>query len=214
VVQFSAVWDDPVLYAARIALAGKAAKILAGLQFEIIYQQVSATAGVWRSRIALPTSLRTIEAGAVTITLPEFGIGIYTNGDFEVDVGFPWNMDFSVSFTAAAVIPPGIPVMGSGGFYFAKLSDATRSQVPPGTSVPAATNGTFNPIIAFGFGAQFGLGKSISMGVLKAGFALTAFGIVQGVVANGIPIRAATPAAAAAPSCRASTTSSSPAPSA
>lgn len=187
VVQFSAVFNDPVLYGARIALAGKAAKIFAGLQFEIIYQQVSATAGVWRARIALPTVLRTFEAGAVTITLPEFGIGIYTNGDFEVDVGFPWNMDFSVSFTVAAIIPPGIPVLGSGGFYFAKLSDATKSQVPPGTSVPAAINGTFNPIICFGFGAQFGLGKSLSMGVLQAGFSLTAFGILQGVLAKWHP---------------------------
>ncbi len=186
VVQFSAVFDDPVLYAARVALDGKAAKIFAGLEFQIIYQQVSNTAGVWRARIALPTSLRTFEAGAMTITLPEFGVGIYTNGDFEVDIGFPWNMDFSVSFTVAAIIA-GFPVMGSGGLYFAKLSDATKSQAPPGSSVPAAINGTFNPIIAFGFGAQFGLGKSLSMGVLKAGFALTAFGIVQGVVAKWHP---------------------------
>src|SRR5205085_4240341 len=153
---------------------------------EIIYQQVSPTVGVWRSRISLPTAMRNFNAGAVAVTLPDFAIGIYTNGDFEVDVGFPWNQDFSVSFTVQAQAGP-LPVTGSGGFYFSKLSSATQSQVPPGTSVPTTTLGTFNPIIAFGFGAQFGLGKSVSMGILQAGFSLTAFGIIQGVLARWNP---------------------------
>jgi hypothetical protein len=185
-VQFSAVFNDPVLYAARLALAGKPAKLFAGLEFEIIYQQVSSTVGVWRSRIALPTYMRTFQAGAVTITLPIFSIDVYTNGDFAIDVGFPWNNDFSVSFTLEVMAGP-LPVMGAGGFYFAKLSNATASRVPPGTSVPVTTKGEFNPIIAFGFGARIGLGKSVSMGILEAGFALTAFGIVQGVLAKWHP---------------------------
>lgn len=185
-VQFSAVFNDPVLYAARLALAGKPAKLFAGLEFEITYQQVSSTVGVWRSRIALPTYMRTFQAGAVTITLPIFSIDVYTNGDFAVDVGFPWNNDFSVSFTLEVMAGP-FPVMGAGGFYFAKLSNATASQVPPGTSVPVTTKGEFNPIIAFGFGAQIGFGKSVSMGILEAGFQLTAFGIVQGVLAKWHP---------------------------
>ncbi len=185
-LSLSIVFNDPKLYALRIALAGKAAKIFDGLQFEIMYQQISKTVGVYRTRIALPFQMRTFSAGACTITLPEFGIGIYTNGDFEVDLGFPWNEDFSVSFTLQVIVY-GIPVMGSIGLYFAKLSNVTRNQLPAGTSVPNATNGSFNPIIAFGVGAQLGLGYTFNAGILYAGFSLTAFGIVQGVIAKWHP---------------------------
>ena len=129
-IQFSAVFDDPVLYAARLALAGKSAKIFAGLEFEIIYQQVSPTVGVWRARITLPTLMRNFNAGAVAVTLPDFAIGIYTNGDFEVDVGFPWNEDFSVSFTVQAQAGP-LPVTGSGGFYFASSPRRPKARSRP-----------------------------------------------------------------------------------
>ncbi|CAM3224198.1 hypothetical protein [Burkholderia ubonensis] len=177
-LDLSIVFNDPKLYALRVALAGPAAKILAGLAFEIMYRQVSDTVGVYSSRLSLPTAMRRLDFGTFTITLPEFGIEIFTNGDFKVDVGFPYNEDFSVSFTIEAIVYPGIPLLGSAGFYFGKLSSETSSDVPQ------ASNGWFNPVIVVGFGAQLGVGKSVSVGILEAGFSITAFGIIQGVIAQ------------------------------
>ncbi|HEX6371222.1 MAG TPA: hypothetical protein VF006_20045 [Longimicrobium sp.] len=175
------VFADPTLYGLRLALAGGPAKVFAGLDFQILYRKLSDTLGVYQAELTLPTAMRTIQAGIYTIQLPTFGIAVYTNGDFQVDVGFPWNNDFSRSFTVQAIIYPGIPMLGSGGFYFGKLSSATSNQVP------AATNGTFNPVIIFGFGAQVGFGKSVSIGPLSAGFSLTVLGIIQGVIARWNP---------------------------
>ncbi len=180
-MQLSIVFNDPVLYALRIALDGPMAKVFAGLDFQIMYRQISDTVGCYSAEIALPNIMRKFQIGVATVTLPVFAIQVYTNGDFQVDIGFPWNMDFSRSFSVEAIIPPGIPVMGSGGFYFGKLSSATTDKVP------AATNGWFNPVIVFGFGAQLGLGKSIEAGILRAGFSLTVFGIIEGVLARFLP---------------------------
>lgn len=180
-VALSIVFNDPKLYALRIALAGPAAKILAGLAFEIMYRQISDNVGVYSSRLTLPTAMRRLDVGVYTITLPEFAIEIYTNGDFFIDIGFPYNQDFSVSFTIEGIVAPGIPVLGSAGFYFGKLSSETSNDVP------AATNGWFNPVIVVGFGAQIGVGKSVSAGILEAGFSITVFGIIEGVIAQWHP---------------------------
>ncbi|SDQ98193.1 LysM peptidoglycan-binding domain-containing protein [Pseudovibrio sp. Tun.PSC04-5.I4] len=178
------VFTDPTLYALRIACAGESAKIFDGLDFQIIYRKISQGLGEFSASIQLPLIMRRIDVGAVTITLPTFGIDIYTNGDFQIDVGFPWHNNFSHSFSVEAIIPPGIPVKGGGGFYFGKLPAAA---VP---ALPKATNGFFNPNLVFGFGAQLGLGKSFEMGILKAGFSLTAFGILQGIIAKWNPYEA------------------------
>src|SRR5262249_52269625 len=84
----------------------------------------------------------------------------------------------------------GVPVLGSGGFYFGKLSSATATQVP------STAKGTFDPVIVFGLGLQLGLGYNFVKGPLAAGFALTVFGIVEGVIAPWHPYTPALPAAA------------------
>lgn len=172
------VLTDPSLYALRIACNGKAAKVFSGLDFQVIYKKVSPGLGKFSASIELPEIMRRIDVGAVTITLPTFGIEVYTNGDFQIDVGFPWNNNFSHSFSVEAIVPPGIPVKGGGGFYFGKLPAASVK------GLPVSTKGFFNPNLVFGFGAQLGLGKSVDMGILKAGFSLTAFGILQGILAK------------------------------
>lgn len=172
------IFNDPTLYGLRIALEGKPAKIFAGLDFQIMYRQVTDTVGVYQTEITLPDLMRHLTIGAYSITLPVFAIAVYTNGDFLVDLGFPHNQDFSRSFSVEAIIPPGIPVLGSAGFYFGKLSSASTNRVP------AITNGSFNPVIVFGFGAQVGFGKSFTAGILKAGISLTVFGILEGVIAK------------------------------
>lgn len=176
------VFNDPNLYGLHVELEGSAAKIFAGLQFDILYRKVTDTIGVYQAQLQLPTAMRQFDVGAFSFTLPTFGVSVYTNGDFELDIGFPWNNDFSRSFTVQGIVPPGIPVIGSGGFYFGKLSAETA-----GSNVPATTKGTFNPVIVFGIGLQLGVGKTIEKGPLKAGLTVTVLGIVQGVIARWHP---------------------------
>jgi LysM repeat protein len=178
-----AVFNDPHLYGLRVALDGPAAKVFKGLDFQIMYRQVSDAVGVYQAEITLPDRMRHLTVGAYSITLPTFGIAIYTNGDFQADIGFPWNENFSRSFTIEAIIPPGIPVIGSAGFYFGKLSSASTNRVP------VSPRGTFNPVLVFGFGMQVGFGKSIEYGILSAGFSITAVGILEGVLAKWNPYR-------------------------
>ena len=184
VVTLQVVFNDPNLYGLRLKLDGKAAKIFEGLDFQIMYRKISDNLGVYQAEIALPAIMRKFQSGVFTVTLPIFAIQVYTNGDFLIDIGFPWNENFARSFTIEAIVPPGIPLVGGGGIYFGKLSSATS------TAVPAVTNGTFNPVIVFGFGAQLGLGKSVEIGILSAGFSLTVFGIIEGVLAKWNPYTA------------------------
>ena len=180
-ISLAVVFNDPVLYALRLGLEGPMAKIFAGLDFQVMYQQVSQNVGRYSAQIALPAIMRKFQIGVASITLPIFAIEIYTNGDFQIDLGFPWNEDFTRSFSIEVQAGP-LPVVGSAGFYFGKLSSATTDKVPHDTRP-----GWFNPVIVFGFGAQVGLGKSIEAGILRAGFSVTVFGIIEGVIARWQP---------------------------
>src|SRR5690606_37624228 len=105
---------------------------------------------------------------------------IYTNGDFFFDFGFPYNLNFARSFTVQAIVY-GVPVLGSAGFYFGKLSNATAK------GLPQTTKGTFDPVIVFGLGVQIGVGRYFEKGPLKAGFSITVFGIIEGTLAAWHP---------------------------
>ena len=172
-VTVSAVFNDPVLYGLRIDLGGEKAKSFAGLSFEILYRKVTDTIGLYHISLTLPDSMRHLEFGEVSITLPVVVLDIYTNGNFRVDVGFPTGLDFSKSFSVQV-----FPFVGYGGFYFAVLNGATSKRVP---AIPAST-GTFSPVIEFGLGLSIGVGKSIEAGPLKAGLTVTAIGILEGVI--------------------------------
>lgn len=175
-LDLSIIFNDPNLYALRFALDGPIAKTLAGLSFEIMYKKVSDSIGMYQAKLTLPNAIRQLQFGVCGITIPNFGVQVFTNGDFLVDIGFPYNNDFTVSFSVQIQAGP-IPLIGSGGIYFGKLSSATTS------IVPATTCGTFNPVITLGVGIQVGLGKDINIGIMQAGFSLTVFGIIEGVYA-------------------------------
>lgn len=175
------IFNDPALYGIHVRLDGEEAKVLKGLEFDIMYRQISDQLGCYSSHISLPEIMRKLQLGVFSITMPSFYLEIYTNGDFLVDVGFPHSQDFTNSFALEAVVPPGIPVTGAAGFYFGKLSSETTSLVPK------ASNGRFSPVTAFGLGIRMGVGKSIDAGPLKAGFSITVFGIIEGVIARWLP---------------------------
>lgn len=174
------VFNDPDLYGLRLAFNGDKAKVLAGLVIEILYKKITDDIGLYQIDFSFPSILRNIDFGAFSIVLPNLGIQIYTNGDFLFDFGFPYNLDFSRSFSVQAIIY-GVPVLGSAGFYFGKLSSATT------TKVPQTNCGTFNPVIVFGLGVQVGVGRYFEKGPLKAGFSITVFGIIEGVIAAWHP---------------------------
>jgi LysM repeat protein len=171
-VSIGAIFNDPNLYGIRIGLEGERAKVFAGLQFEILYRKVTETIGVYHIELTLPTAMRNLQFGAVSLTLPIVVLDIYTNGNFRIDLGFPKGLDFSNSFCLQV-----FPFVGYGGFYFALLDGATSSRVPQ------ITNGEFHPVIEFGVGLQVGVGKTIDEGVLSGGLSVTVIGIVEGLVA-------------------------------
>jgi LysM repeat protein len=175
-VYLSAIFNDPNLYGLRVELAGERAKIFAGLQFEILYRKVTEDVGVFHTELQLPDAMRHFELGAISITLPVAVVDIYTNGDFTIDLGFPYNLDFSRSFTLETFIGP-IPVVGAGGVRFGAMSGLTSAEVP------SITNGRFAPVLTFGLGLQLGVGKSLSLGILSGGVLIAVEGLLEGVLA-------------------------------
>ena len=171
-IDLSVIFNDPFIYGVRISLSGPVVQIFAGLEFEILYRRISDTVGVYRAEITLPDAMRQLQFGAVAVTLPSVAVEIYTNGDFGIDVGFPWGGDFSRSIAVEVLI-----FLGVGGFYFNKLSVETA------TSVPVITNGTFDPVLEFGLGLKVGLGRTLRKGPLNAEVSITLHGLLQGVVA-------------------------------
>ncbi len=178
------LFNDPNLYGLRLQFNGEKAKVLAGLAIDILYKKITDDIGLYQIDFSFPSILRNLDFGAFSVVLPNIGIQIYTNGDFFFDFGFPYNLDFSRSFTVQAIVY-GVPVLGSAGFYFGKLSNATAK------GLPQTTRGTFDPVIVFGFGAQIGVGRYFEKGPLKAGFSITIFGIIQGTLAAWHPYDAA-----------------------
>jgi hypothetical protein len=179
-VDFQLVFNDPNLYGMRLALNGGKTGAMSGFVIDILYKKITDDIGLFDIEFTFPDSIRNLNFGAVSVVLPSIGIQIYTNGDFRIDLGFPVNLDFSKSFSLSAIVF-GIPVLGSGGLYFGKLSNATATQVP------VTSLGTFNPVVVFGLGLQVGLGYNFVKGPLKAGFALTVAGIIEGVIATYHP---------------------------
>lgn len=172
-VKLGVVFNDPNLYGLSVNLSGEKAGIFNGLDFEILYKKVNDSIGMYQIDLQLPTAMRTLELGAVSITLPSASIQIYTNGNFMVDLGFPWNNDFSRSFTVQA-----FPFIGQGGFYFGVLNGATSS------NVPKSDVGSFSPVIELGVGLSLGVGKNVDEGIMSAGLSLMAVGVFQGVLAQ------------------------------
>ncbi|MFN3387345.1 MAG: LysM peptidoglycan-binding domain-containing protein [Allosphingosinicella sp.] len=171
-VTISAIFNDPQLYGLRVELAGEKAQSLSGLQFEILYKRITDTIGLYHIDLRLPDAIRQLEFGEVSVTIPEFVLDIYTNGNFKIDVGFPYRLDFTRSFSVEV-----FPFVGFGGFYFGYLEGATSDRVP------RVSDGSFKPVLEFGLGLSIGVGKTIEKGMLRAGATLVVEGIVEGVLA-------------------------------
>ena len=183
-VDLGFLFNDPILYGLSIGLNGEKAGSLAGLRFEILYKKISDDVGMFRVELRLPDALRTFQIGIASLTLGTVVIEVYTNGNFKVDLGFPYNQDFSRSFAVQAYI-----FIGRGGVYFGLLDGVTSSQVP------RISNGTFSPVLELGIGLAVGVGKEIRAGILGGGAYVEVQVIFQGVLGWFNPSSAGLPSA-------------------
>ncbi|HYO16669.1 MAG TPA: hypothetical protein VE685_26010 [Thermoanaerobaculia bacterium] len=177
------VFFDPTLYSMFLGVLPMEPEGTYAFTLEVNYRKVTEEIGVWSIDLGLPPEVRQMEFGAVSVTIPNLGLSIYTNGDFLIDVGFPRGLDFTRSFQAQA-----LPFIGWGGFYFGKLSGATSTLLP----------GDFNTVIQAGLALRLGLGKEFSKGILRAGLSVTFYGILEGA-AGYHQLQAGNPQALARP---------------
>lgn len=183
-VDLGFLFNDPILYGLSVGLNGEKAGSLAGLRFEILYKKISDDVGMFRVELRLPDAFRTFQLGIASLTLGTVVIEVYTNGNFKVDLGFPYNQDFSRSFSVQAYI-----FIGRGGIYFGVLDGVTSSQVP------RITNGTFSPVLELGIGLAVGVGREIRAGILGGGAYVEVQVIFQGVLGWFNPSSAGLPSA-------------------
>lgn len=185
-VDIRLVFADPQIYGVHILVrddlniegAPKSDYLdaLVGLSAEILYRKVSATIGVYEAYLTLPDKIRKINMEAFEVQLPSLGVKVFTNGDFEIDIGYPHNGDFSHSAVIAAA-----EYYGSGGLLFGKLSGATDDQLPPiaigANKLPV---GAFGNAIEIGLGFRIGIYREFSAGPMSASLGVLLQGIFQG----------------------------------
>lgn len=171
-VSVGLVMHDPDLYGILIGLRGPSAGTLSGFSFELIYKKVTNDIGVFHVRLQVPDVFRQLEFGLVQITLGIITVDVFTNGNFKIDLGFPHQRDFSLSFGVVYGV-----FIGRGGIYFGLLNGATSKRVP------SITNGQFSPVLELGVGLAVGVGRTFNKGPLRAGMYVQVEVIFEGVLA-------------------------------
>ena len=178
-VVFKAIFSDPAIYGGRIEIGSAPDeakglwKALGGLVVEIAYRKISDELGAWSGFVTLPDKFRKIKfSEKLTLYLPTVGVIVYTNGDWRVDVGWPFSRDTAlrIDFTTG-----GIPFTGGVGFYLAKLRSADD---------PATFGEEFALIWRFGVGLMFGLNKEWKKGPLSLSAGIYGFVTFEGFLAS------------------------------
>lgn len=154
-----------------------------GLSIELSYRKISDGLGLWSVHFTVPKSIRVIPnaEAPVNFTLPSFGLGVYTNGDFRIEVGWPFGPGQSDAEPAKlSFVVDGIPLFVSIGLYIAKLR---------GADVPTQFPSSFKLIYMFGLGLAFGIDAkypkdSKKDGIIKAEFQLYIWGTFQGMLVS------------------------------
>lgn len=167
------VFNDPALYGIYI-------QIVSYNEVDILYKKISENLGVYSAELQLDPSLRNQDFGGITITFPNLGIDVYTNGDFKVDIGYPrTSSDWSRSCLIQIRSVP--PLVGWAGFYFAKLRTASLSLF--GDYVVKYPELNNCNIIQAGFAFRVGVGAYIDKGVFYVGASISVYGILEGAFA-------------------------------
>lgn len=182
--------QDLQIYGGLIGFVEGAPTFIRNFKFQVLYKPVTDDIGVFHILLQLPDYLRRWDIGKGTLTLPIIGIDIYTNGNFKLDLGFPYDFDFSRSLNFEIIIwlvKIPIPLVWSVGFYFSYLTGATSVLVPV---LSEPTDGRdedeypmFDPVFEAGLGLRFGLGREMNYGPLKAGAVIALVAMLEGAMA-------------------------------
>lgn len=172
VVDLKFIFNDPTLYGVHLGFNSKALK---GLGVDIIYKKLSDSLGVWSLEIQIPSQFRNIEMGGASVTLPNIGVEIYTDGGWKVDVGFPRGADFSRSCLIQVR-----PFVGWAGIYLMKARSASLTLFKS-VFTDQASSGLV--ILQAGFALRIGLGAYIDKGIFFAGASISVYGILEGAFA-------------------------------
>ncbi|MCB1129722.1 MAG: hypothetical protein KDN05_01240 [Verrucomicrobiae bacterium] len=182
-----AACDSPAVYGLRVEM------LKSGFSADAMYRQLGPEDGVFSAEVSLPESLRTFQVGIATVRLPKLGLEIYTDGGFKVDLGYPWNNDFSRSFQLEIAI-----FLGSGGFWFSYTSGLGADWI----ALPEPANGFTPPqtsdlkqyqAVSAGMAMRVGIGRSFEMGILRGEASLTVFSTLEGGIAFRKGDRSRTP---------------------
>lgn len=165
VLDFDLLVRDPDLYGIHINFKNI-------INLDILYRKLSDELGVYSVTIVPPDAIRRITTGPADIILPAIGLDFYTDGGMHINLGYPYNRDFSKSASAEI-----LPFVGSGGMR-AGLFRSGGSQLVPALKHPKVFR--YNPVIELGFGVRVGLGKSVEKGPFRAGVSLTVFAYLEG----------------------------------
>jgi hypothetical protein len=168
------IFNDPVLYGLSLEL--KMQGSLSGLKVQILYRRLSDSLGVWSTDVRLPAVIRNQEFGAVSLTLPDFAMAIYTNGDWYFDIGYPKDLDFKRSCLVQIR-----PFVGWGGFYGAKYTSAEMFKNLFHKDLdPYWHKDSAYLTVQTGFAFRVGIGAYIDKGIFYAGASISVFGILEG----------------------------------
>lgn len=164
---------DPVLYGLSVSVTKNEPLPLKGLELTVYYKKITDRIGLFYVNAALPDCIRRMQFGTLSFTLPDIEVWIYTNGNFKINFGFPYNNDFSNSFSLSYGI-----FSGCGGFYFGCLNGDTSTQTP------LTDRGVFDPVIELGVGFTAGVGSSLHAGILSLTARLELTAVFTGVFAR------------------------------
>lgn len=191
VIRLAAVFAQELqIYGGLIGFTDDAPDFISNFKFQVLYKPVTDDIGVFHILLQLPDYLRRWDIGKGTLTLPIIGIDIYTNGNFKLDLGFPYEWDFSRSLSFEIIIwlvKIPIPLVWSVGFYFSYLTGKTSLLVPvltePTDNRPESQYPMFDPVFEAGLGIRFGLGREMNYGPLKAGATISLVAMLEGAMA-------------------------------
>lgn len=156
--------------------------ILGGLEIVFVYRKISDSLGVYAAQLVLPEKFRKFNIGRFGLELPSVGLEVWTNGDFKVEIGWPFSStnSFAPAGTQFKVTVPLYPrplELGVfAGFYFAKLRSEDAPDVFAGSD--------FSLIYMFGIGIGVEVGVSKNWSVLKLNATVSVWGTFEGMLAS------------------------------
>lgn len=168
--------EDNSCCGGRFELYGDKAGALKGLSAELSYSRLQGGLGMFSGRFAPPQALRNIRLGALEFSVGSMGADIYSNGDFSLDLGYPYNQNFQRAFSFRYGV-----FSGSAGVYLKKGAITLTNKLP------LREKGYFTNVLQMGIGMRLRIGSSFQKSILSAEASLVMQGYFEGVYARWMP---------------------------